>query len=74
VRDAQALTAAIGTYLGDPALRRRHGANGRRRARCEFEPGRLREALFQEYIRLLGRRGCGGIMADVRRVPGEPAR
>jgi len=74
VRDAQALTAAIGTYLGDPALRRRHGANGRRRARREFEPGRLREALFQEYIRLLGRRGCGGMVADVRRVPGEPAR
>jgi len=57
LRDAQALTAAIATYLGDPALRRRHGANGRRRARREFEPERLREALFQEYIRLLGRRG-----------------
>jgi glycosyltransferase involved in cell wall biosynthesis len=74
VRDAQALTAAIATYLGDPELRRRHGASGRRRARHDFEPGRLREALFQEYVRLLGWRGCDGVVAHVGRVPGEVAR
>jgi glycosyltransferase involved in cell wall biosynthesis len=39
VRDAQALRAAIATYLGDPELRRRHGASGRRRVRRDFEPG-----------------------------------
>ena len=74
VRDAQALIDAIGRYLGDPALRRRHGANGRRRALQEFAPGRLREALFQEYVRLLGRRGCEEMVAHVGRAPGEAAR
>jgi glycosyltransferase involved in cell wall biosynthesis len=74
VRDAQALIDAIGRYLGDPALRRRHGANGRRRALHEFDPGRLREALFQEYVRLLGRRGCDEMVAHVGRAPGEAAR
>jgi len=74
VRDAPALTAAIGTYLGDPELRRRHGAAGRRRARRDFAPGRVREALCQEYIRLLGRRGCEELVAHVGRVPGEAAR
>ena len=74
VRDAQALIDAIGRYLGDPALRRRHGANGRRRALDEFDPGRLREALFQEYVRLLGRRGCDEMVAHVGRAPGEAAR
>lgn len=73
-RDAQALKAAIAAYLGDPELRRRHGASGRRRVRRDFEPGRLRDALFQEYVRLLGRRGCDEVVACVGRVPGEVAR
>jgi glycosyltransferase involved in cell wall biosynthesis len=74
VRDAQALRAAIATYLGDPELRRRHGASGRRRVRRDFEPGRLRDALFQEYVRLLGQRGCDEVVARVARVPREVAR
>jgi len=74
VRDAQALRAAIAAYLGDPERRRRHGVSGRRRARRDFEPGRLREALFQEYVRLLGRRGCDAVVAHVGRVPGEVVR
>jgi glycosyltransferase involved in cell wall biosynthesis len=60
VRDAEALTAAIRVYLGDPKLRRQHGANGRHRARRDFHPEMIREALFQEYLRLLGRRGLFG--------------
>ena len=56
VRDAEALTAAIRVYLGDPKLRRQHGANGRDRALREFDPEVMREALFQEYLRLLGGR------------------
>jgi glycosyltransferase involved in cell wall biosynthesis len=74
VREAGALAAAIRTYLGDPELRRRHGASGRRRARRDFEPRRLREALFQEYVRLLGRRGGDEMVAHVGRTPGEAAR
>jgi glycosyltransferase involved in cell wall biosynthesis len=53
-RDAEALAAAIRTYLRDADLRRRHGLNGRQRALRDFDPAILREALFQEYLRLLG--------------------
>jgi glycosyltransferase involved in cell wall biosynthesis len=74
VREAGALTAAIRTYLRDPRLRRQHGASGRQRARRDFEPRKLREALFQEYVRLLDRRGCAETVARVGHVPGEVAR
>jgi len=57
VRDAEALTAAIRVYLDDPLLRRQHGIHGRRRALSDFDPEKLRQALFQEYLRLLGDRG-----------------
>jgi glycosyltransferase involved in cell wall biosynthesis len=73
VRDVMALTAAIRTYVGDPALRRRHGADGRARVLRDFDPGVLREALFREYLRLLGERGCEEIVAKVRRVSQEAA-
>ena len=53
----EALTAAIRMYLDDPVLRRQHGANGRHRALRDFDPDIMREALFQEYLRLLGDRG-----------------
>jgi glycosyltransferase involved in cell wall biosynthesis len=58
VRDVEALTAAIRMYVGDAELRRRHGAKGRDRARRMFDPEMIRESLFQEYVRLLGERGC----------------
>jgi Glycosyl transferases group 1 len=61
-RDAGALTAAIRTYLGDPKLRRQHGANGRHRALRDFDPC---ESLFQEYLRLLGERGCEEVVKSV---------
>jgi len=68
VHDAEALTAAIRTYLDDPALRRRHGLNGRLRALRDFDPEVMRDALFQEYLRLLSERGC-----DEARSPGSCA-
>ena len=68
VHDAEALTAAIRTYLGDPALRRRHGLNGRLRALRDFDPEVMRDALFQEYLRLLSERGL-----DEARSPGSCA-
>jgi glycosyltransferase involved in cell wall biosynthesis len=74
VHDVEALTTAIRRYLGDPELRRLHGANGRRRALRDFEPARLREVLFQKYIRLLARRGCDEAVAHVGRVAGGAAR
>lgn len=75
VRDAGALTAAIRMYLGDPKLRRQHGANGRERALREFDPETMRESLFREYLRLLGERGCDEVVEHVRSVaPGAPRR
>ena len=68
VGDAGALTAAIRTYLGDPELRRQHGANGRHRVLREFDPAVIRGALFQEYVRLGRERGCGEVAEDGGRV------
>jgi glycosyltransferase involved in cell wall biosynthesis len=50
-RDAQALEAALRTYLGDASLRRRHGEAGRARALSKFQPERLWEATQQLYLR-----------------------
>jgi hypothetical protein len=79
VRDAEALTAAIRMYLRDPTLRQQHGANARHRALCEFDPRIMREALLQEYVRLLGERGrdeLGGHLDWGRRphAGGDPRR
>jgi glycosyltransferase involved in cell wall biosynthesis len=57
VRDVEALTAAVRIYLADPTLRRKHGATGRHRVLRDFHPETIREALFQEYLRLLADRG-----------------
>jgi glycosyltransferase involved in cell wall biosynthesis len=65
VRDAEALTAAIRIYVADPTLRRQHGINGRQRALRDFDPQTMREALFQEYLRLLVERGRGDVVNTV---------
>jgi len=71
VRDAAALTAAIRTYLADATLRGRHGAAGRRRAVRDFNPDVMREALFREYLRLLGGRDRDGVVEHLGRGPTE---
>lgn len=73
-RDAEALAAAIRRYLDDADLRRRHGRSARRRALREFDPARVRGALFQTYLRLLGRRGRDDVVASVAGVAEEAAR
>lgn len=72
VRDAKALTAAIRVYLDDPLLRRQHGFHGRQRALSDFDPEKLRQALFQEYLRLLGDRGRHESRLPLRRGVTEP--
>jgi glycosyltransferase involved in cell wall biosynthesis len=57
-RDARALAAALGAYLRDGELRRRHGTAGRVRALRDFRPEALSEALYREYMRLLGDRAA----------------
>jgi glycosyltransferase involved in cell wall biosynthesis len=56
-RDAGAVAGAIRVYLADPALRRFHGAAGRRRVLMHFRPEAIWEALYREYVRLLDRAG-----------------
>ncbi|HZP35437.1 MAG TPA: glycosyltransferase family 4 protein [Methylomirabilota bacterium] len=74
VRDAPALTAAVRRYLDDADLRRQHGESGRRRVRRDFDPARVRGALFQAYLRLLDRRGRADVVARVRAAAGEAVR
>lgn len=51
-RDVAALTAALGAYLDDPALRARHGAAARARVLRDFEQRAMWRALREEYERL----------------------
>lgn len=47
----QALTAAIEAYLRDPALRARHGDNGRRLVHGEYSMEMVGDRLLAEYLR-----------------------
>ncbi len=55
--DAPALAQALGTYLSDEELRRRHGSAGRRRALRDFRREDVRAALLEVYRRCLQQRG-----------------
>jgi glycosyltransferase involved in cell wall biosynthesis len=50
--DARALADAVGRYLDDPDLRRRHGTAARERALRDFRQEVIWEALYREYQRL----------------------
>jgi glycosyltransferase involved in cell wall biosynthesis len=54
-RDARALGDALARYVGDPALRARHGAAGRARVLRDFDPRTVQAALLHEYDALLER-------------------
>jgi len=60
VRDAKALADAVGMYLRDPELRRKHGRAGRERVLSKFKQEAIWEALYQEYQRLLEANGVSG--------------
>lgn len=53
-RDTQAYGTRLLELLGDPALRRRMGDAGRRRAEAEFSPQRQEERLTSLYRELIG--------------------
>ncbi len=55
--DAAALAAALGRYLDDPELARRHGAAAGRRARERFAPERVWQAMEAELTAPGGRTG-----------------
>jgi len=54
VRDGRALAEALSRYLDDPELRRRHGLAARQRVLRDFRPQDMWEALYLEYMRLVG--------------------
>jgi glycosyltransferase involved in cell wall biosynthesis len=56
-RDPAALAKAVGRYLANRKLRRRHGRAGQVRARTAFKPEEIWEQLAACYDRLLRRQG-----------------
>ncbi|MCS6831754.1 MAG: glycosyltransferase family 4 protein [Armatimonadota bacterium] len=54
--DAAALQHAIRRYLEEPELRQRHGKAGRERVLKHFRQELLWQALYEEYVSLLGKR------------------
>ena len=54
-RDAAALAAALAQLIEDPALRRRFGIAGRKRAEREFATEQVQQATLALYAGLLGR-------------------
>ena len=54
-RDGKALADALSRYLDDPDLCRRHALAARERVLRDFRPQDMWEAIYQEYMRLLGR-------------------
>ncbi|HEY7514757.1 MAG TPA: glycosyltransferase, partial [Vicinamibacteria bacterium] len=59
VGDVRALADAIVRLLADPALARRLGEEGRRRALLEFDERRVAARVLSEYERLLEEKGLG---------------
>lgn len=53
LHDAEALTNALRTYLKNPKLRLEHGQAARNRVLDQFQPERIWEAVYQEYMDLL---------------------
>ena len=60
VGDVDGLTDALARYLADAPLRAAHGAAGQARARRDFAPERIWQALLDEYDRLLAAAGRPG--------------
>ena len=55
--DAASLAGAFRMYLHDGELRRRHGAAARDRVLREFRPEEIWQAVYQEYVQCLFRKG-----------------
>jgi len=73
VGDTSGLVAAVGNYLDDADLRRRHGAAGRERVVRHFNRELIWREMRDHYVRLLGERGLPlPVPADAARSA-EPA-
>jgi len=56
--DAQSLAEAIRAYVSNPDMRHRHGRAGRDKVQREFRREAIWQAVYDEYLRLLGEKGC----------------
>jgi glycosyltransferase involved in cell wall biosynthesis len=61
-RDPEALAEVIRTYLKNSELRNQHGQAARDRVLQDFRPETLWEAVYQEYVRLLQKKGYRGLL------------
>jgi lipopolysaccharide/colanic/teichoic acid biosynthesis glycosyltransferase/glycosyltransferase involved in cell wall biosynthesis len=68
-RDPHALALALGAYLRDPALRRRHGRAARARVLRDYRPENLCLLTHWEYQRMLGRTATRGAKRPAGRRP-----
>jgi glycosyltransferase involved in cell wall biosynthesis len=55
--DVDAFAAALAQYVVDPVLRLRHGQAGLHRVQREFQSEQVWAAFYDEYVRLLQKRG-----------------
>lgn len=67
-QDAAALASALRRYLSDPDLRQQHGKAGRNRILRDFQPERIRLALWQEYQRLQKQKCSHKTTTDSRQI------
>lgn len=67
-RDASALRGALERYIADPVLRQRHGRAARERVVRDFRQEAIWEALFGEYVQMLGGEVVGGVEVGVGRT------
>jgi len=68
--DIEALARAILSILTNPALARRMGEDGRRRALREFDERSVFSTVLAEYARLLEAKGLGARIPEARPVEG----
>ena len=68
IGDVSGLTSAIGNYLREPFLRKRHGEAGRRRAANDFRREDIWPALVENYRALLQAKGLPVPMPPASRV------
>ncbi|MGH7183876.1 MAG: glycosyltransferase family 4 protein [Nitrospiraceae bacterium] len=69
--DAARLGGALRTYLHDGGLRHRHGAAARDWVLQEFRPERIWQAIYEEYLELLEKKGIPAPDAGIAATLGD---
>jgi len=72
--DPARLAGALRTYLHDGELRHRHGAAARDRVLREFRPEGIWQAIYEEYLELLEKKGIPAPDAGIAATLGESSK